>query len=454
MTRGENINFKIVIGMGIIIIYLLSTPLTLVLASDFPVEFSLLDWPESTFYFSVDLLADRDREIEIRPWSSYYEAGESSPIPSAWNKKGVPVILVHGFQTSSFSDRDYEKANKLAFEQLVRRIVIDDRISAHDVRLYGCIWPTKTNSLEENGRLLREAIERTDDLKYRDDIIIIAHSMGGLVARSYIEQQGGEKNVQRLITLGTPHQGVSPAVVYDYFRSSRLESFLDLISRQPLRIFFPGIRDTFATRDFYEVTNFAKTDQDLNRDLFSNQFLEDLNLEFSLYEEKYHLAAGDIAGDETTMWRFNWRKGVYGEIVNDGLVAKYSALAGKDEGMIKKTSHSSITEDKLVVDEIIEEISSLLYYFHLEKEEFIDGEELRVEVWKKVNQKQKLIETFKVALDDFSEQGIWSSKQKAEVLTTDGIFSSARLGLGGENLIKVYEEKEEEAIKVFKVSEH
>ena len=38
-------------------------------------------------------------------------------------------------------------------------------------------------------------------------IDIIAHSMGGLVARAYIQQLGGERRVDRLITLGTPHGG-------------------------------------------------------------------------------------------------------------------------------------------------------------------------------------------------------------------------------------------------------
>ena len=36
---------------------------------------------------------------------------------------------------------------------------------------------------------------------------VVAHSMGGLVARWYIEQLGGEESVHSLVTLGTPHHG-------------------------------------------------------------------------------------------------------------------------------------------------------------------------------------------------------------------------------------------------------
>ena len=38
-------------------------------------------------------------------------------------------------------------------------------------------------------------------------IDLIAHSMGGLVARFYLQQLGGARRVDRLITLGTPHHG-------------------------------------------------------------------------------------------------------------------------------------------------------------------------------------------------------------------------------------------------------
>ncbi len=44
-----------------------------------------------------------------------------------------------------------------------------------------------------------------------DEVDIIAHSMGGLDARWYIEELGGAENVNKLITLGTPHKGTEMA---------------------------------------------------------------------------------------------------------------------------------------------------------------------------------------------------------------------------------------------------
>jgi triacylglycerol lipase len=42
-------------------------------------------------------------------------------------------------------------------------------------------------------------------------IDLVAHSLGGLVARFYLQQLGGARRIDRLITLGTPHQGTHAA---------------------------------------------------------------------------------------------------------------------------------------------------------------------------------------------------------------------------------------------------
>ena len=39
------------------------------------------------------------------------------------------------------------------------------------------------------------------------NVIIIAHSMGGLVAHSYIQNHNGGSKVNKLITLATPYHG-------------------------------------------------------------------------------------------------------------------------------------------------------------------------------------------------------------------------------------------------------
>lgn len=60
------------------------------------------------------------------------------------------------------------------------------------------------------GGLLKRAIERkwSDSLTDASrPITIVAHSMGGIISRHYIEQLGGDRVVRNLVTVGTPHAG-------------------------------------------------------------------------------------------------------------------------------------------------------------------------------------------------------------------------------------------------------
>jgi pimeloyl-ACP methyl ester carboxylesterase len=59
-------------------------------------------------------------------------------------------------------------------------------------------------SVEYNARQLRTRLDR--ELPGRT-VDIVAHSFGGLVARYFIQNLGGEDRVRQLITMGTPHRG-------------------------------------------------------------------------------------------------------------------------------------------------------------------------------------------------------------------------------------------------------
>jgi pimeloyl-ACP methyl ester carboxylesterase len=65
-----------------------------------------------------------------------------------------------------------------------------------------------------NGRRLKTLVEpalerwRAQDRQYAEArVIFVCHSMGGLVARWYIQREGGAAVTSKLITLGTPHRG-------------------------------------------------------------------------------------------------------------------------------------------------------------------------------------------------------------------------------------------------------
>lgn len=72
-------------------------------------------------------------------------------------------------------------------------------------------------SIEENARLLKQRLEAVGLGKnHGKQLQIVAHSMGGLISRWFIEREGGNQIVNHLIMLGTPNGGSPWARVEDW----------------------------------------------------------------------------------------------------------------------------------------------------------------------------------------------------------------------------------------------
>jgi triacylglycerol esterase/lipase EstA (alpha/beta hydrolase family) len=102
-----------------------------------------------------------------------------------------PVILLHGYAQHT--------ANFLWIGRRLRR---DGWVHLHSVRH----TPIR-GDIGRSAAHLGRAIERIRRESCAAEVDIIAHSMGGLVARAFLCQAGATSGVARLITLGTPHQG-------------------------------------------------------------------------------------------------------------------------------------------------------------------------------------------------------------------------------------------------------
>ena len=109
----------------------------------------------------------------------------------------TPLILIHGIHGKedgaaywqnfvSFFNGNDSLANKY---KLYKFEYDSDQISVHDIAAY-----------------LADAVG--DHSEFADKkIVIVAHSMGGLVARAYMQVHGGAAKIIKLITLATPHHG-------------------------------------------------------------------------------------------------------------------------------------------------------------------------------------------------------------------------------------------------------
>jgi pimeloyl-ACP methyl ester carboxylesterase len=100
-------------------------------------------------------------------------------------------------------------------------------------------------SIEDNAELLDQYLQEYSNGATID---IVAHSMGGLVSRSMIEQYNGAQYIDKLIMLGTPHQGSPLAVMRDYLGT--LVASDDLSDYNLYNYFTQGFEDLNTTSEY------------------------------------------------------------------------------------------------------------------------------------------------------------------------------------------------------------
>ncbi|MFZ1719893.1 MAG: alpha/beta hydrolase, partial [Candidatus Moraniibacteriota bacterium] len=118
-----------------------------------------------------------------------------------------PVIIIPGilgsWKWTDSSDFVLDPILEL-YDPLMR--TLDDNGYEKDTDLFVFPYEWRKSNVE-TAKLLQARIEEIQTQTKWPRVDIVAHSMGGLVAREYIETLDGGSNVDQLITLGTPHNG-------------------------------------------------------------------------------------------------------------------------------------------------------------------------------------------------------------------------------------------------------
>jgi pimeloyl-ACP methyl ester carboxylesterase len=120
------------------------------------------------------------------------------------NTSLTPLILIHGWQPrwkSCARFRSWEPG-EATFSALASAIR-SDPVLADRYQLYVLRYPT-FEPVANASSFLRDEVQRRG--WSNREIVLVGHSMGGLVGRGYIAAEGAEY-VRALITLGTPHLG-------------------------------------------------------------------------------------------------------------------------------------------------------------------------------------------------------------------------------------------------------
>lgn len=102
-----------------------------------------------------------------------------------------PVVLLHGFID-----------NRSVFVLLRRSLAQHGRQQIESLN-YSPLTCDIRVAAELLGRHIEGICERTGSRQ----VDVVGHSLGGLIARYYVQRLGGDARVRTLVTLGTPHSG-------------------------------------------------------------------------------------------------------------------------------------------------------------------------------------------------------------------------------------------------------
>jgi len=109
----------------------------------------------------------------------------------------MPVLLVHGWFH-----------NRSAF------LVMARALRSAGFRNVVCVgYDMLRHDMASLATLLAADVDRALEGSGAKRCVLVGHSLGGLVARSYVQDHGGEDTVDTVVTIGTPHAGTRTSLL-------------------------------------------------------------------------------------------------------------------------------------------------------------------------------------------------------------------------------------------------
>jgi triacylglycerol lipase len=142
----------------------------------------------------VGLVGDAKQRPDRLNLSGLTPTQRSRLINDLW-AAGTPIMLAHGIV-------DNHTVFSLMRRQLLRRGFS---------RIHTFSYSPLTLDVRRTAERMGEEIEALCEESGYERIHVIGHSLGGLIARYYVQRLGGDERVHTCVTLGTPHEGTMAA---------------------------------------------------------------------------------------------------------------------------------------------------------------------------------------------------------------------------------------------------
>lgn len=120
-----------------------------------------------------------------------------------------PTIIIPGILGSEKENGEWKIDPVFhIYDNLYEEFIQEGFVADEDIFTFPYEW---RDSNIENAKLLRDKINEIKRVTKIPKVDVVAHSMGGLLVREYIESDYYQEDVDQLITLGTPHNGAPEA---------------------------------------------------------------------------------------------------------------------------------------------------------------------------------------------------------------------------------------------------
>ncbi|MBI2612896.1 alpha/beta hydrolase [Candidatus Kaiserbacteria bacterium] len=288
-----------------------------------------------------------------------------------------PVIIVPGILGSEQHNGEWVIDPILhTYDDLIA--TLDENGYTREVDLFTFPYDWRKSNVE-TAVLLKEKINQVKDICDCDKVDLVAHSMGGLVARQYVQSDTYENDVDQLIFLGTPHLGAPKAYLMweggelgptEIFAPTKsiVDEVLELIlgheaAEEGYSSLFAYLRTEpiDAVRELLPVYDYI-FDENLLRDYPqnypTNTFLEALNnnvnnlldagidihnIVGSVTEQKTIVGINVVDSPSPPMWEHGYPEGFFDLFGDHGLIL------GSGDNTVPLPSASFVDENKVLV---------------------------------------------------------------------------------------------------------
>lgn len=204
------------------------------------------------------------------------------------------------------------------YDNLYDAFVADGYVPEETLFTFPYEW---RDSNVENAKLLQTRINEIKSVTHWPKVDIVAHSMGGLLAREYIESGYYKDDVDQLVTLATPQLGAPEAYLKwegdGWFLNASDLYFKHIVSQEAEEAGFsdrfdyihnhpvPSVKELLPTYDYlYDVDNHRNV-MSYPNNYPRNEFLENLNSKAeNLYKVEFDKIIGNI-GENSTISGFD-----------------------------------------------------------------------------------------------------------------------------------------------------